>query len=129
MFIGSCAGNFYAINKSTGQLQWSYDIRRDGNQQSFHGDPLVTNDLILIGTDRSCDPNGVGHVYAFERDSGKVRWKYRSTSVPTDIVQINSNVYFGSFQDNWSSVDLQTGRNGEFLECFPFMKISLRNIP
>jgi len=47
MFIGSCA-NFYAINKTTGQLQWSYDIRRDGNQQSFHGDPLVTNDLILI---------------------------------------------------------------------------------
>ena len=66
MFIGSCAGNFYAINKSTGQLRWSYDIRKDGNQQSFHGDPLVTNDLILIGTDRSCDPNGVGHVYAYE---------------------------------------------------------------
>src|SRR6266404_2361157 len=109
MFIGSCAGKFYAINKTTGELQWSYDIRRDGNQQSFHGDPLVTNDLILIGTDKSCDPYGVGHVYAFERDSGKVRWKYRSTSVPTDIIQLNSNVYFGSFQDNWSSVDLKTG--------------------
>jgi eukaryotic-like serine/threonine-protein kinase len=109
MFIGSCAGNFYAINKTTGQLQWSYDIRRDGKQQSFHGDPLVTGDLILIGTDRSCDPEGLGHVYAFERDSGKVRWKYRSTSVPTDIIQINSSVYFGSFQDNWSSVDLNTG--------------------
>jgi len=109
MFIGSCAGTFYAINKTTGQLQWSYDIRRDGNQQSFHGDPLVTNDLILVGTDKSCDPNGVGHVYAFERDTGKVRWKHRSTSVPTDILQVNSNVYFGSFQDTWSSVDLRTG--------------------
>jgi outer membrane protein assembly factor BamB len=109
MFIGSCAGNFYAINKTTGQLQWSYDIRRDGNQQSFHGDPLVTNDLILIGTDKSCDPNGVGHAYAFERDTGTVRWKYRSTSVPTDILQLNSSVYFGSFQDQWSSLDLKTG--------------------
>lgn len=109
MFIGSCAGNFCAINKATGQLQWSYDIRNDGKQQSFHGDPLVTGDLILIGTDRSCDPEGVGHVYAFERDSGKVRWKYRSTSVPTDIIQINSSVYFGSFQEQWSSVDLKTG--------------------
>ncbi|MFN2492585.1 MAG: PQQ-binding-like beta-propeller repeat protein [Pyrinomonadaceae bacterium] len=109
MFIGSCAGNFYAINKSTGQVQWSYDIRKDGKQQSFHGDPLVINDLILIGTDRSCDPEGIGHVYAFERDNGKVRWKYRSTGVPTDIVQLNSNVYFGSFKDEWSSVDLHTG--------------------
>lgn len=109
LFIGSCAGNFHAINKTTGQVQWTYNIRRDGNQQSFHGDPLVINDLILIGTDNSCDPEGVGHVYAFERDSGKVRWKYRSTSVPTDIIQLNSSVYFGSFQDNWSSVDLHTG--------------------
>ena len=106
MFIGSCAGNFYAVNKTTGQLQWSYDIRRDGNQQSFHGDPLVTNDLILIGTDKSCDPNGVGHVYAFERDSGKVRWKYRSTSVPTDIIQINSSVYKGCIRSIGSSGDM-----------------------
>ena len=109
LFIGSCAGTFYAINKTTGQVHWSYDIRQDGRQQSFHGDPLVTDDLILIGTDRSCDPEGVGHLYAFERASGKVRWKYRSTSVPTDIVQLGSNVYFGSFQDKWSSVNLQTG--------------------
>jgi outer membrane protein assembly factor BamB len=109
LFIGSCAGNFYAINKTTGQLQWSYDIRQDGKQQSFHGDPLVVNDLILIGTDNSCDREGVGHVYAFERNTGRVRWKYRSTSVPTDILQVNSNVYFGSFQDIWSSVNLHTG--------------------
>lgn len=109
LFIGSCAGTFYAINKTTGQLQWSYDIRKDGKQVSFHGDPLVTGDLILIGTDHNCVPDGIGHVYAFERNSGKVRWKYRSISVPTGIVQLGSNVYFGSFQDNWSSVNLQTG--------------------
>ncbi|MGH9961112.1 MAG: PQQ-binding-like beta-propeller repeat protein, partial [Pyrinomonadaceae bacterium] len=109
LFVGSCSGNFYAINKTTGQVQWSYNIRQDGKQQSFHGDPLVTNDMILIGTDYSCDPDGIGHVYAFERNTGKVRWKYRSTSVPTDILQLRSNVYFGSFRDKWSSVDLHTG--------------------
>ena len=109
LFIGSCAGTFYAINKTTGQVQWSYNIRRDGKQQSFHGDPLVIGDLILIGTDYNCEPDGIGHVYAFERNSGRVRWKYRSTSVPTDIVRLGSNVYFGSFQDRWSSVNLQTG--------------------
>jgi len=76
---------------------------------SFHGNPLVVDDLILIGTDHNCVPDGIGHVYAFERETGKVRWKYRSTSVPTDILQLNSNVYFGSFQDKWSSVQLQTG--------------------
>lgn len=110
LFIGSCAGSFHAINKSSGNLQWSYDIRKDGKQVSFHGDPLIVGDLILVGTDHNCVPDGIGHVYAFEQDSGKVRWKYRSISVPTDIVQLNSNVYFGSFQDKWSSIDLNTQR-------------------
>jgi len=109
LFIGSCAGTFYALNKTTGQMRWSYDIRKDGKQTSFHGNPLVTDDTIFIGTDRSCDPDGIGHVYAFDRNSGKVRWKYRSTSVPTDIVQLGSNLYFGSFQDQWSSITLQSG--------------------
>ena len=101
---------FYALNKKTGQLQWSYDIRKDGNQISFHGNPLITGDLILIGTDRSCEPDGVGHVYAFDRRTGAVKWKYKSTSVPTDILQVGSNIYFGSFQDRWSAAELQTGK-------------------
>ena len=109
LFIGSCAGKFYALNTATGLVQWNYDIGQDSKQRSFHGDPLVAGELILIGTDYNCEPDGIGHVYAFERGTGKVRWKYRSTSVPTDIVQLGSNVYFGSFQDNWSSIDLQTG--------------------
>ena len=100
---------FYALNKNTGQLQWSYDITKDGKQISFHGNPLITGELILIGTDRSCDPDGVGHVYAFDRHTGAVKWKYKSTSVPTDILQVGSNIYFGSFQDRWSAAKVQTG--------------------
>lgn len=110
VFIGSCAGTFYALDKTSGQVSWSYDIRKDGKQVSFHGDPLVADDLILVGTDRSCDPQGVGHVYAFERETGKVRWKYRSTSVPTDIVRVGQNIFFGSFQDRWVAVNLRSGQ-------------------
>ena len=38
-----------------------------------------------------------------------MRWKYRTTSVPTDIIRIGQNVYFGSFQDNWYALKLRTG--------------------
>jgi len=109
VFVGSCSGVFYALNKASGQLRWSYDITKDGKQISFHGNPLITGELILIGTDRNCDPDGVGHVYAFDRRTGAVKWKHKSTSVPTDILQVGSNIYFGSFQDRWSAAKLQTG--------------------
>ena len=109
VFVGSCSGMFYALNRNTGQLQWSYDIRKDGKQRSFHGNALVAGDLILIGTDQGCDPDSIGHVYAFDRRTGAVKWKFRSTSVPSDIIQVGSNIYFGSFQDRWSAAKLETG--------------------
>lgn len=91
-------------------MRWSYDIGKDGKQKSFHGNPLITDDLILIGTDYNCAPDGIGHVYAFERRSGKVRWKYQTTSVPSDILRVGQKVYLGSFQDNWFALNLQDGK-------------------
>lgn len=109
IYIGSCAGKFYALDKTTGALRWSYDIRKDGNQQSFHGNPLFAGDLILIGTDKSCAPDGIGHVYAFDKNTGAVRWKYRTTSASTDIIQVGSRIYFGSIQDTWTALYLNDG--------------------
>ena len=96
-------------------MRWSYDVGKDGKQKSFHGNPLITDDLILIGTDYNCAADGIGHVYAFERRTGKVRWKYQTTSVPTDILRIGQSVYFASFQDNWYALNL---RNGELVWKF-----------
>jgi len=109
VYIGSCAGTFYALNKTTGAVQWSYDIKKDGNQVSFHGNPLFAGDLILIGTDKSCATGGIGHVYAFDKNTGAVRWKYRTTSASTDIVQVGSRVYFGSIQHDWTALNLEDG--------------------
>ena len=38
-----------------------------------------------------------------------MRWKYQTTSVPTDILRVGGNIYFGSFQDNWYALKLRTG--------------------
>jgi len=82
LLIGSCAGTFYAFDKRSGKVRWSYDIHQDGNQTSFHGNPLITDQLVLIGTDNGCASGGIGHVYAFDRATGAVRWKYRALSFP-----------------------------------------------
>ena len=109
VYVGSCAGTFYALDKTTGAVRWSYDIKRDGNQQSFHGNPLFARDLILIGTDKSCAPGGIGHVYAFDKNTGTIRWKHRTTSASTDIIRVGPGVYFGSIQDNWTALNLNDG--------------------
>lgn len=72
VIVGSCAGKLLALADSTGDVVWSYDTSVDGSPANFHGDVLVTEDLVVVGT----DTDSIGHLYAFERPTGAVRWKH-----------------------------------------------------
>jgi outer membrane protein assembly factor BamB len=113
LLVGSCSGNFYALDKNTGQVRWSYNIHQDGDQTSFHGDPLVTKDLVIIGTDIGKQ----GHVYAFDRATGKVRWKYLVTTssdgdfgVASDIVRRGDAIYAIAQGDDLLCLDMASGK-------------------
>lgn len=97
---------FYALDKTTGAVRWSYDIKKDGAQTSFHGNMLLAGGLVLVGTD-----DGEGHIYAFEQQSGAVRWKFRAgRGVASDIVKWGANVYGVTLEDELVCLDLGDGR-------------------
>ena len=60
LYLGSCGclwstglcGND-ARDTSTGDVLWEYDIRQDGALTSFHGNPLLSDDLIFIAADNT----------------------------------------------------------------------------
>ena len=110
LLIGSCAGTFYAFDKRNGHTLWSYNIHQDGNQTSSHGNPFATDQLVLIGTHKSCASGAIGHVYAFDQRTGEVRWKYRTAGTPTDIVRLGSTVYSASFADELIALNIMDGK-------------------
>jgi outer membrane protein assembly factor BamB len=84
----------------------------DGNQSGFHGDSLVTGDLVVIGTD-----GGDGHVYAFDKSWGSVRWKYpvprgvaQNRGVTSDIVRLGPAVFGVTIGDELISLDVESGK-------------------
>jgi outer membrane protein assembly factor BamB len=107
LVVSSCSGLIRALNKRNGEVKWTYDIRKDGEQRQFHGDPLVTDDLLIIGTDGKS-----GSVYAFEQATGSVRWRYAVNhgGVSTDVVRLGENVYFVTLGNELVCLDLKTGR-------------------
>jgi outer membrane protein assembly factor BamB len=117
----------------TGQVRWAYNIRQDGNQTSFHGDPLVTDNLIIIGTDNGKQ----GHVYAFERESGRVRWKTRAPAgaegdvgVASDIVRRGSQIYAVAQGDVLLCLNVANGTTRwTFASTFNRQKNILSNSP
>lgn len=110
VFVGSCSGTFYAIDWRTGRRRWSYDIRKDGKQISFHGAILIDRNTVLFDTDLSCAAGGIGHVYAAERGSGRILWKYRSpVGVSSNLLRTRSSVCFGTMTAEWGCLDPATG--------------------
>lgn len=129
LFIGSCGGKFYALDKVTGKELWSYDTRTDGGPRSFHGDPFLYDGLVLITTERGCGPN-TGFVYAFDQQAGKLRWKVPASGPSTGFVRLGTSVIFGTSQDEWESVDAHSGKiNWIFSSAFPDPQCESRKSP
>ncbi len=63
---------FSAIDRSNGKPLWLYDVAADGDAREFHGNPVATKDRVFIPT----DGGQIGHIYAFDRVTGDVAWKY-----------------------------------------------------
>jgi len=113
VFIGSCVGTFFALDRRTGTVRWSYDIGRDGEQSGFHGNSVVAGDEIITGTDGS----GIGHVYAFEMTTGKVRWKHpitkgapESYGVNGNLVTLGHDVFGATIGDELISLNVESGK-------------------
>jgi outer membrane protein assembly factor BamB len=105
--VSSCNGMIRALDRKTGLVRWEYDIRKDGEQSQFHGDPLVTDRLLVIGTD-----GRIGYVYAFERMTGAVIWKYKvnDRGVASDIIRFGGEACFVTLGNELVCVELETGK-------------------
>jgi len=104
--------NVLCVRQTRRATLWSYNSHQDGNQTSFHANPLVGDQLILVGTDKNCAPGAIGHVYAFDQKTGSVRWKYRTAGTPTNIVRIGSTIYSSTFIDELIALNISDGRLG-----------------
>lgn len=106
VYIGSCAGLFYAFDRLTGKINWSYDTKQDGASAQFHGDPLFTGKLVIVGSDGTQK----GYVYAFTKDTGKIIWK---TPVPggfdTDLFRFKDSVIGSTVGGQLMSLEINTG--------------------
>lgn len=104
--MGSCSGTYFALDRSTGEARWTYDTRRDGDPAQFHGNPLVTEDLVVTGS----DGQGAGYVYAFDRKTGELRWKTPVGGQDTDLVRSGGLAIGGTTPGDLVALDLASGR-------------------
>jgi outer membrane protein assembly factor BamB len=83
---------------------------------------------VLIPADRGCEIGG--YVYAFDKESGKLRWKLRASAPSTNLVVAGDAVIFGTRTDEWLSVAIDSGRvNWQFKDAAPDPECQFPKIP
>jgi outer membrane protein assembly factor BamB len=107
--VGSCSSVLYALDKRTGQLVWKFDAGADGEPTEFHADAVIEGSLLLIGTDQRRE-HGIGHVYAFDRETGTVRWKVPAAyGFPADFARSGGNLIASNFSGELLGLEMTTG--------------------
>lgn len=111
VYIGSCSGTLYALDRHDGRTRWSYDVKPNGRETSFHGDALVTESMLVIGTDGGNQQDHASHIFAFALDSGAVRWSCAvEDGIVSDIVRAGGRVLAITRADSLLCLDLASGR-------------------
>lgn len=106
MYVGSCSGVFYSLDAATGAVSWRYDTSQGGAAAQFHGDALVTPELVVVGS----DGRPSGSLYAFERDGGGLRWRHDFPGgVAVDVHRHGRRVLATSMAGDVVAVDLASG--------------------
>ena len=107
--VGSCAGMFYALDRVTGQPRDRHDVfSEDSVHRQFHGDALIDDGLVLIGTDTG--PGDTAYVFAFEPGTARVRWRRpMGPGVMGDIARWRDRCYAVTLVDELVCFDHASG--------------------
>lgn len=122
VYVGSYDGHFYAFNARTGAMRWKFATggERHFEAKGLHGmtplaqtffdpydiylsSPVVVGDAVFFGS-------GDGHLYALDRATGSLRWKFATGDVVhASPAYADGVLYFGSWDSYFYAVDAKTG--------------------
>ncbi len=109
VFVASCSGSLFGLERENGDFVWTYDARKEGGRPEFHGTSIVTDDTLVIATDDR-GAEGRGYVYAFDRLTGEPRWNRRfDVGVMTDLVLVGDVIYFATLREQVVALRLSSG--------------------
>ncbi len=120
VFFGNDNGMFYAIERTSGELVWSFETE----SVDLPSSPAIADDVVIFG---SFD----GGVYGLEMDSGELRWRYDSGNdlFLSSAALADDTVYIATFAVPSSvlALDARTGELawqlpiGELVGASPFI--------
>lgn len=107
MYAGSCAGAYYAFDLRSGEVRWRHDFNPTQGHATFHGDPLLLDDVLVTGTEALTPV----HTRAFDPTTGRTLWERSGEWALTrsDVVAVDGLAVGRNDRGELVALDAHTG--------------------
>lgn len=107
VYLGSCSGLYYAFDIHSGSIVWSYDFKAKVGQATFHGDPLLVDNLLITGSEALMPPQA----WAFDLKTGRLVWDNEGDRAFTlsDVIGVGNRAIGRNDDGELIAIDAKTG--------------------
>lgn len=116
VYVGSRDGKFFALDRSTGEVKWSFDVGQIAgpstadNPNALRDGPAVANGMVIFGDHR-------GFLYALDANTGALKWHNQLSTHATATITSSPLVWNGRVYVGVASSEEQAAANASYSCC------------
>ena len=109
-YVAQQKGLFFALDAKTGKVDWKKSLRRCAASSPTIGDGVVYQSYMHPVVCAQGQAGADGFVVAWDADTGRERWRFKSASIESSPLLRGGRLYVGSWDHKVYALDARSGR-------------------
>jgi outer membrane protein assembly factor BamB len=110
VYLAQQKGLFFALNAKTGKVEWRKSNGRCAASSPTIGKGVVYQSYMHRVECLQGQAGADGYVVAWDADTGRERWRFKSAPIESSPLLVNGTLYVGSWDHNVYALNAKTGR-------------------
>jgi outer membrane protein assembly factor BamB len=110
MYLAQQKGLFFALNAETGKVAWRKSLNRCAASSPTIGKGVVYQSYMHHVVCSQDQPGADGFVVAWDADTGKERWRYKTQPIESSPLLHGNRLFVGSWDHGVHAINAKTGR-------------------
>ncbi len=110
LYMAQQKGLFFALDAKTGKVDWRKSLHRCAASSPTIGDGVVYQSYMHPVVCQQNQPGANGFVVAWDADTGRERWRFKTAPVESSPLLRNGRLYVGSWDHKVYALNARTGR-------------------
>lgn len=110
VYLAQQKGLFFALDAKTGKVDWRKSLGRCAASSPTIGKGVIYQAYMATVPCDEGKPGSDGFLVAWDADTGKERWRFKTLPIESSPLLRNDTLYVGSWDNKVHAIDARTGR-------------------